>query len=68
MSQVEPIKIDVDSVESIKAARKVIGQKTDILDVLINNAGVSGSMPQKSLETEGSVFKEVFETNFFGVI
>lgn len=68
LSQVEPIEIDVDSVGSIKAAREILGQKTKVLDVLINNAGVSGSMPQKPLETDGSIFKEVFETNFFGVI
>ncbi|MEO6685440.1 MAG: SDR family oxidoreductase [Dyadobacter sp.] len=68
LHQVEPIEIDVDSIESVKAAREILGQKIKVLDVLINNAGVSGSMPQKALETESGVFKEVFETNFFGVI
>jgi NAD(P)-dependent dehydrogenase (short-subunit alcohol dehydrogenase family) len=68
LNQVEPIEIDVDKTESIKAAREVLGQKTDVLDVLINNAGVSGDLPQGSLETDISVFRQVFETNFFGVI
>ena len=68
LNQVEPIEIDVDDTESIKAAREVLGRKTEILDVLINNAGVSGAMPQTPLETDISVFKQVFETNFFGVI
>ncbi|WP_299287884.1 SDR family oxidoreductase [uncultured Mucilaginibacter sp.] len=68
LNQVEPIEIDVDQIESIKAAREVLGRKTEILDVLINNAGVSGTMPQTPLETDISVFKQVFETNFFGVI
>lgn len=68
LNKVEPIEIDVDDVESIKAAREVLGRKTEILDVLINNAGVSGTMPQTPLETDISVFKQVFETNFFGVI
>ncbi|WP_159467829.1 SDR family oxidoreductase [Dyadobacter sp. 3J3] len=68
LTQVESIAIDVDNTESIKAAREVLGQKIKTLDVLINNAGVGGSMPQKALETDGSIFREVFETNFFGVI
>ena len=68
LNQVEPIEIDVDKTESIKAAREVLGQKTDRLDVLINNAGVSGDLPQGPLETNVSLFRQVFETNFFGVI
>ncbi len=68
LDQVEPIEIDVDNLESIRAARDVLGQKTQVLDVLINNAGVSGGLPQTALETDISVFKQVFETNFFGVI
>lgn len=68
LDQTEAIEIDVNDIESIKAARKVLGQKTKVLDVLINNAGVGGSMPQTSLETDSNLFKQVFETNFFGVI
>ncbi len=68
LNHVEPIKIDVDQVESIKAARETLGRKTNVLDVLINNAGIGGTMPQTPLETDVSVFKQVFETNFFGVI
>lgn len=68
LTAVESITIDVDNVDSIKAARITLGEKTSTLDVLINNAGISGSMPQTPLETESEVFKQVFETNFFGVI
>ncbi|MCD0490064.1 SDR family oxidoreductase [Pedobacter sp. MC2016-14] len=68
LDQVEPIEIDVNNIETIKAARVLLGAKTKVLDVLINNAGISGSFPQTSLETDITVFKEVFETNFFGVI
>ena len=68
LNQVEPIEIDVDQIESIKAAREVLGRKTKVLDVLINNAGIHGSVPQPPLETDIRVFKQVFETNFFGVI
>ena len=65
---VDPIVIDVDNPDSIKAAREALGQKTSVLDVLINNAGVSGAMPQTALDTDISVFRQVLETNFFGVI
>ncbi|MFD1255921.1 SDR family oxidoreductase [Mucilaginibacter terrae] len=68
LNQVEPVEIDVDDINSIQAAREVVGNKTNVLDVLINNAGVSGSMPQAPLDTEISLFRHVFETNFFGVI
>ena len=68
LNQVEPVKIDVNDIESIKAAREALGQKITALDVLINNAGISGSLPQPSLETDISTFRQVFETNFFGVI
>lgn len=68
LNQVEPIEIDVDNLASIKAARQVLGEKTNVLDVLINNAGIIGSMQQTPLETDITIFKQVFETNFFGVI
>lgn len=68
LTEVELIEIDVDKIDSIKAAREVLGQKTKVLDVLINNAGILGSMQQTPLETDISMFKQVFETNFFGVI
>lgn len=68
LDQAEAIEIDVDRAESVRAAREVLGTKTQVLDVLINNAGVSGALPQPALETDVRVFKQVFETNFFGVI
>ncbi len=68
LTAVEPIVIDTDNVDSIQAASELIKQKNNVLDVLINNAGISGGMPQTSLGTPLQSFKEVFETNFFGVI
>lgn len=68
LDQAEPLEIDVDQIESIKNARKVLGSKIEVLDVLINNAGIGGTMPQTPLETDINVFRAVFETNFFGVI
>jgi NAD(P)-dependent dehydrogenase (short-subunit alcohol dehydrogenase family) len=69
LNQVEAIAIDVSNQKSVKAARVEIGKKTDVLDVLINNAGISGGMAnQSAISTDLSVYKEVFETNFFGVV
>ena len=68
LTAVEALTIDVDSLDSIKAARAILGGKTETLDVLINNAGVSGALPQTPIETDMTTYKQVFETNYFGVI
>jgi NAD(P)-dependent dehydrogenase (short-subunit alcohol dehydrogenase family) len=67
LTNLEAIQIDVSNDESVKAARVEIGQKTEVLDVLINNAGISGAMPQTT-STDLAVFKQVFDTNLFGVV
>ena len=67
-SRVEPLHLDVTDSASIAAARATLGQKTDVLDVLINNAGISGGMQQPALSTPITTIKEVYETNVFGVI
>ncbi|MBF9141796.1 SDR family oxidoreductase [Hymenobacter properus] len=68
LTQVEPVQLDVADPASVQAARETIGQKTPVLDVLINNAGINGGMPQSALESPISQFQTVFDTNFFGVI
>lgn len=68
LTQVEPIQLDVTDSASITAARQAVGQKTTVLDVLINNAGILGGMSQPPLTASLSTIKEVFETNLFGVI
>lgn len=72
----EAIQIDVTNDESVQKARLEIGAKTEVLDVLINNAGITGVrlekdgnfIPQTAAETSVEVFKEVYETNVYGVI
>lgn len=68
LDNVEPIIIDVNNVASIAKAREVLELKTPVLDVLINNAGVAGGFPQNVLETAAAIYRDVFETNVFGVI
>ena len=68
LTQAEAIALDVSSDESVQAARAQVGEKTDVLDVLINNAGILGGMQQPAMSTDVAVFKEVFDTNLFGVV
>lgn len=72
---IEAIQLDVTNQESVNTARFEIGKKTEVLDILINNAGINGiafngSTPIMHTATGTSidVFKEVYETNVFGVI
>ncbi len=46
LTNLEAIQMNVSDNESVKAARAEIGKKTEVLDVLINNAGISGGMSQ----------------------
>ncbi len=63
LTNVEAIEIDVTNQQSVKATREAIGKRTDVLDVLINNAGISGVLPQTTLDTGIDNFKNVFKTN-----
>lgn len=68
LTNVEAIQLDVTNDESVQRARQFIGQTTPVLDVLINNAGISGVVPQSALGSSIDQFKEVYETNLFGVV
>ncbi|SDQ96999.1 NAD(P)-dependent dehydrogenase, short-chain alcohol dehydrogenase family [Chryseobacterium soldanellicola] len=65
---IHAIRLDVSDITSIEEARKEIGKQTDILDVLINNAGINGGMPQAALEAPVESFQKVMDTNLYGVI
>lgn len=69
ISNIEAVQLDVSDQKSVNEARAEIGRKTDVLDILINNAGISGSIPQSALEYSSiEQTKEVFETNFYGAV
>jgi NAD(P)-dependent dehydrogenase (short-subunit alcohol dehydrogenase family) len=68
LENVEPIVIDVNNAGSVKAAKDLLSSKVSVLDVLINNAGIAGGFPQNVLDTAVSVYRDVFDTNVFGVI
>ena len=65
---IEVIQLDVTDQESVNKARKQIENNSTVLDVLINNAGISGNVPQTALETQPNTYTSVFDTNLYGVI
>lgn len=68
ISSIEAIALDVTSDESVKAARILLGGRIQVLDVLVNNAGISGGVPQSALTASIDQFKATYETNMFGVV
>ena len=68
LTNVELLTIDVADKESVDAAAKELSARVDRLDVLINNAGIAGQMPQNASAVAIENIRQVFDTNFFGVI
>lgn len=74
LTKVEAIQIDVTSQKSVDAACTEIGHKVEALDVLINNAGISGididseghMVPQTAIDTDIAVYEKVYNTNVYG--
>lgn len=62
------IEIDVTKPDTILAAREIIEKEQGRLDILINNAGISGVVPQNAQETGIDEFKKVMEVNLYGVV
>ncbi|HVI45794.1 MAG TPA: SDR family oxidoreductase [Chitinophaga sp.] len=67
-TNIKVIPLDVTDQDSIRAARELTGSTTSSLDVLINNAGIRGEVPQAASSVSSSGIREVFETNFFGAV
>ncbi len=68
LQNVKAIELDVTKPDTILSAKNIIEKEQGCLDILINNAGISGIVPQNALETGIDKFKEVFEVNLYGVI
>jgi NAD(P)-dependent dehydrogenase (short-subunit alcohol dehydrogenase family) len=58
------VALDVTSDESVAAAAAGL----DRLDVLVNNAGITGGMPQRPTEVSPEQIRTVVETNVIGVV
>lgn len=65
---IKAIQIDVTNDESVLEAKNSIEKEQGKLDILINNAGILGDVPQDSSTTSVANIQNVFDTNFFGVI
>ena len=68
ISNVELVEIDVTDIHSVKQARQELESKIEALDVLINNAGISGGPVQNMSTIEMENLRKVFDTNFFGAV
>ena len=60
--------VDVADIEQVKITAKIVKEEHGAVDVLINNAGISGELPQNASNTNITEIQKVFDTNFFGVI
>ncbi|QSB25106.1 SDR family oxidoreductase [Flavobacterium sp. CLA17] len=65
---IKAIQIDVTDPESVLAARNIVEKEQGKLDLLINNAGVLGALPQEPSTNSIENIQQTFDTNFFGVI
>lgn len=68
LTTVEAVVLDVTDLSSISKARAVIESKVDALDVLVNNAGITGSLPQAFSSGSIDNLRRVYDTNFFGAV
>src|SRR5712692_5112887 len=66
LANVELVRLDVRDEESVRSCVRTVLDRAGRIDALVNNAGHSliGSSEETSMEEA----KEVFETNFFGVL
>jgi NAD(P)-dependent dehydrogenase (short-subunit alcohol dehydrogenase family) len=68
---VEAIRFDITKSADYKEAYDYFDKKYGKLDILINNAGVSKETfgaPNNSSTVSQAILREIFDTNFFGVI
>ena len=63
-----PVQIDVTSDDSVQAAAALIRDEAGHLDVLVNNAGISGGLGKSPGDVTAADMRAVYETNVFGVV
>jgi NAD(P)-dependent dehydrogenase (short-subunit alcohol dehydrogenase family) len=62
------VPLDVTDDASVAAAAELIEERAGRLDVLVNNAGVTGGMPQEPTTADLAAVRRAVETNVIGVI
>ncbi len=66
IAEIFQIQCDISKDEDLLKARKTIDEKTDRIDALFNNAGITTH--GRFDETKIEVFRKTFDINFFGTI
>ncbi|WP_457030816.1 SDR family oxidoreductase [Kitasatospora sp. P5_F3] len=62
------VPLDVADDASVSTAARLIEDQAGRLDVLVNNAGISGGMPQEPTRVDPATIRTVVETNVIGVL
>ncbi len=62
------VPLDVTDDASVAAAAALVAEQAGGLDVLVNNAGVTGGMPQTPTTADLDTVRAAVETNVYGVI
>jgi NAD(P)-dependent dehydrogenase (short-subunit alcohol dehydrogenase family) len=62
------VQLDVASDDSVEAAAALVRDEAGHLDVLVNNAGISGGLGRSPGEVTAADMRAVYETNVFGVV
>jgi NAD(P)-dependent dehydrogenase (short-subunit alcohol dehydrogenase family) len=62
------VPLDVTDDASVTAAARLIKEQAGHLDVLVNNAAITGGMPQEPTQVDPATIRMVVETNVIGVI
>jgi NAD(P)-dependent dehydrogenase (short-subunit alcohol dehydrogenase family) len=63
-----PVPLDVTDGASVAAAARLIEERAGRLDVLVNNAGVTGGMPQQPTTVDIGAVRTAVEVNVIGAI
>ena len=62
------VPLDVTDDASVNAAARLLEERFGRLDVLVNNAGVTGGMPQEPSQVDPATIRVAVETNVIGVV
>ncbi|UGU15460.1 SDR family oxidoreductase [Sinomicrobium kalidii] len=68
LTNVDLLQMDVCDSASVRQAKADLANKIEVLDILINNAGIAGELSQRISEHDIQEIKKIFDTNFFGAI
>lgn len=68
ITNVAAIQLDVTDIDAIRKARAELDSQIGALDVLINNAAISGEQSQQLADSSIEAIRNVFDTNFFGAV